>query len=60
MALKRRRPSDSVQVRRYRQFNDYRFPPGSRSGLIIDTLAEGFRVAMDEGPRSLLERLIER
>jgi GT2 family glycosyltransferase len=60
IALKRRRPSNSVQVRRYRQFNDYRFPPGSRSGLIIDTLAEGFRVAMDEGPRSLLERVIER
>ena len=60
MALKRRTTSDSVQVRRHSQFNDHRSSPGSKSGRIVDTVAEGFRVALDEGPRSLLERLIER
>jgi len=49
-----------MKIRRRRQFNDSWFPPGSKTRLVSDILAEGLRVALDEGPRSLLERVIER
>ena len=47
-------------VSRWRRFNDHRFPPGSRGRRIVDGLAEDLREVLDEGPRSLLERMTER
>ena len=47
-------------VRRYRRFNDRCFPSGTRRRAIIERLAVALGTALDEGLRSLFQRVVDR